>query len=311
MTRLLLPLFCLLGASVPASAEEKLKVVTSIETFADLARMVGGDKVEVQSLSHGYQDPHFVEPKPNLMLILNRADLLIHVGVELEIGWLPPLVLGSRNDRILTGQRGNLDSSTLIELLDVPATKVDRGQGDIHPSGNPHYWIPPVNAVRIAKGITERLGQLRPADHDYFEGRFNQFVTDLKAKAVGWNTLARPLAGAKIVTYHKSWSYVSKWLKLDEQGYLENKPGIPPSPDHLAQLIVMMRANKVPLIVVESFFNRAIADTVAEKAGAKVVLVPSDVGANPSIKSYFDLVDALLDALSKGTKTEGQPGAVK
>src|SRR5438094_5939749 len=145
MLRTLAPL--LLALALPAQAEEKLRVVTTIETFADLARAVGGDKVTVDSLSHGYQDPHFVEAKPNLMVVLNRADLLVHVGLELEIGWLPPLVLGSRNDKIGIGQSGDLDASLFIDVLDIPLTKVDRSQGDIHPRGNPHYWIPPVNAA--------------------------------------------------------------------------------------------------------------------------------------------------------------------
>lgn len=283
-----------------ARADEPLHVVTSIQTLGDLASRVGGDKVVVESLSHGYQDPHFVEAKPNLMLTLNRADLLIHVGLELEIGWLPPLVTGSRNDRILPGQPGNLDASTFIDLLDVPQTRVDRSQGDIHPMGNPHYWVPPVNAVRIAKGIAERYKQLRPADAAYFDAQFQKFLADLKARAPAWDAMAKPLAGMKVITYHKSWSYVSAWLHLQEVGYIENKPGIPPSPDHLAQLIATMRAQDVKAIIVEDFYNRAIADEVADKTGAKVLSTPSDVGAKSDIKSYFDLVDAVLKAISQG-----------
>jgi zinc/manganese transport system substrate-binding protein len=293
-----LTVFLMLSASGAARAEEPLRVVTTIETFADLARRVGGDKVQVETLSHGYQDPHFVEAKPNLMVALNRADLLVRVGLELEIGWLPPLVLGSRNEKLQPGQPGDLDCSVFIDLLDVPATKVDRSQGDIHPMGNPHYWLPPANAVRIAKGISERLAQLRPADRDYFAQHFQQFVTELKTHVPAWEAKTKPLAGTKVVTYHKSWSYVSKWLKLEEVGYVENRPGIPPSPDHLAELIVMMRQQKVPLVIVEDFYNRSIADEVADKAGARVVSAPSDVGAKPNIKSYFDLVDALLKALT-------------
>jgi zinc/manganese transport system substrate-binding protein len=288
---------CLAVASV-AKAEEPLRVVASIETFADLAKRVGGDRVTVETLSHGYQDPHFVEAKPNLMVALNRADLLLRVGLDLEIGWLPPLVLGSRNERLQPGQLGDLDCSQFIDVLDVPTTKVDRSQGDIHPMGNPHYWLPPVNAVRIAKGISERLSALRPGDREYFAQRFATFVTELKSHAAAWDAKAKPLAGTKVVTYHKSWSYVSKWLKLDEVGYIENRPGIPPSPDHLAQLIVTMREQKVPLILVEDFYNRSIADEVGEKSNARVVSAPSDVGAKPSIKTYFDLVDALLKSLT-------------
>jgi len=287
----------LLGMASPAAAQEKLQVVTTIETFADLARRVGGDRVEVQNLSNGYQDPHFVEAKPNLMVVLNRADVLVRVGLELEIGWLPPLVVGSRNERIQRGQPGDLDLSTVIEPLDVPTTKIDRSQGDIHPMGNPHYWLPPVNAVRCAKGIRDRLEQLRPQDKAYFEAQFKQFVDELKAKATKWEAMAKPLSGLKIVTYHKSWSYVSKWLHLDEVGYIENRPGIPPSPAHLAQLVQTMRTERVKVILIEVFYNRSIAESVADKTGARVVPSPSDVGATPAIKTYFDLVEAFLKGL--------------
>lgn len=286
------------AASTPAVAAGPLRIVTTIETFADFARRVGGDKVTVQSLSHGYQDPHFVEAKPNLMVTLNRADLLIRVGLDLEIGWLPPLVHGSRNERIAAGAAGDLDCSTLVEVLDVATTKVTRAMGDIHPLGNPQYWIPPVNAARIAKGIAERLKQLRPENAAEFEAHFQAFVGELKSKAHAWDAAIKPLAGMRVVTYHKSWSYVSRWLKLDEVGYIENKPGIPPSPSHLAELIGLMRQRGVKAILVEDFYNRAIADDVAEKAGAKTISMPSDVGAKPAIKSYVDLVDAVLQHLS-------------
>ena len=278
---------------------DTLRVVTTVETFADLARRVGGDKVSVESLSHGYQDPHFVDAKPNLMVTLNRADLLVRVGLDLEIGWLPLLTQGSRNEKIQVGQPGDLDVSTLIDVQDVPQVKVSRAMGDIHPGGNPHYWIPPVNAVRIAKGMAERFKQLRPTDAAYFDAQFQKFLADVKARAAAWDALARPLAGRKVVTYHRSWVYVTKWLKLEEVGYVENKPGVPPSPDHLAELIVLMRAQGVKTIMVEDFYNRSIAETVAEKAEGKVLSMPSDVGARPEIKTYFDLVDAVLAQLTK------------
>src|SRR5215471_18678666 len=156
-------------------AEAKVHVVTTIETFADLARKVGGDRVEVKSLSHGYMDPHFVEPKPSLVIDLNRADLLVHVGLELEIGWLPPLVLGARNSKIQLGQPGNLDASTRIPVLDVPTTRVDRSMGDIHPQGNPHYWIPPASAAIVAREIAERLKAIDPAGAADYDARLAKF----------------------------------------------------------------------------------------------------------------------------------------
>src|SRR5262249_3956665 len=175
-------------AAVPcASAEDRLNVVATIETLADFSRRVGGDKVTVQSLSHGYQDPHYVEAKPSLVIALNRADVLVRVRFALEIGWLPVLVTESRNGRIQPGQVGDIDTSMFIEVLDIPTTQVTRAMGDIHPRGNPHFWIPPVNAVRIAKGIMERFQQLHPADKDYFQAQFEKFLADLKSKAPQWD----------------------------------------------------------------------------------------------------------------------------
>ena len=292
----ILVLFVLCAAVVPQSvaAEDRLNVVTTIEAFADLARRMGGEKVSVEALSHGYQDPHYVEAKPSLAIGLHRADVLIRVGLDLEIGWLPVLVQESRNGRIQPGQPGDIDTSTFIEVLDIPTTQVTRAMGDIHPKGNPHFWIPPVNAVRIAKGIAERFKQLRPGDRDYFEAQFEKFLADIKGKATQWEAKAKPLAGMKIVTYHKSWTYVSKWLKLEEVSYVEIKPGIPPSPDHLLRLVALMKTEKVSALLMEDYYNRAIAQEVAEQTGAKLVPMPSDVGARPEIKTYFDLVDAVF-----------------
>jgi len=289
-------LLVLCAAVIPQSvaAEDRLNVVTTIETLADLARRVGGEKVSVEPLSHGYQDPHYVEAKPSLTIGLHRADVVIRVGLDLEIGWLPILVQESRNGRIQPGQPGDIDTSTFIEVLDIPTTQVTRAMGDIHPKGNPHFWIPPVNAVRIAKGIADRFKQLRPGDRDYFEAQFAKFLSDIKAKAPQWEAQAKPLAGMKIVTYHKSWTYVSRWLKLEEVSYVEIKPGIPPSPDHLLRLVALMKAEKVSALLMEDYYNKGIAQEVASQTGAKLVPMPSDVGARPEIKTYFDLVDAML-----------------
>jgi zinc/manganese transport system substrate-binding protein len=291
---LLLGLVLLQGT--PAQAEP-LRVVTSLETFADLARAVGGDRVQVQALARGYQDPHFVEAKPNLLVPLSRADLLIYAGLDLEIGWLPPLVTGSRNARIQPGAKGNLDASTAIDVLDVPGGKVDRGQGDIHPRGNPHYWVPPVNALKVAKEIAARLKELDPAHGADFDANLQKFVGLLKSKAGVWSREAEAVKGMRVVAYHKSWSYLSSWLGLREIGYVENKPGISPDPKHLAELIMRMKAESVRALLIESFYNRGIAGQVAESGGAKLLVLPSDVGATPQIRSYVELVDAVLAAL--------------
>jgi zinc/manganese transport system substrate-binding protein len=295
MKRLFLSLITI--AFLQSTAQAKVHVVTTIETFADLARKVGGDRVEVKALSRGYMDPHFVEPKPSLVIDLNRADLLIHVGLELEIGWLPPLVLGARNGKIQIGQPGNLDASTRIPVLDVPTTRVDRSMGDIHPQGNPHYWIPPENALIVADEIAERLKTIDPAGSATFDANLKRFGEELARRRVEWEKKAAPVRNTKVVTYHKSWSYVSKWLGLQEVGYVEPKPGIPAPPSHIAQLIGLMRREAVKIILMESFYPRNTVELVAGKAGARVLVMPSDVGATAEIKDYFGLVDAVVQKL--------------
>ena len=282
-----------------------LHVVSSIPTLGSLAREVGGNRVEVESLGKGYQDPHFIEAKPNLMLVLNRADLLLYVGLELEIGWLPPLVLGSRNPKIQPGEPGNLDCSRAIPVLDIPTTKIDRSMGDIHPQGNPHYWLPPDNARIIAREIAQRLEQLDPDGRAQYEKNLASFQARVDAKAKEWAPLAAKVKGARVATYHKSWSYVSQWLGLQEIGYVEPKPGIPPDPQHLARLIALMKEKQAKLLLMEDFYNKNVASLVAEKAGAKLLDLPTDVGATPQIKDWFGLVDAEVKALSSSVPGSG------
>ncbi len=283
-----------------------LNVVSSIPTLGSLAKEVGGDRVHVESLAKGYQDPHFVEPKPNLMLVLNRADLLLYVGLELEIGWLPPLVLGSRNPKIQPGEMGNLDCSRSIPVLDIPTTRIDRSMGDIHPQGNPHYWLPPSNARLIAKEIAGRLSELDPEGKPTYDKNLLTFLSRVDAKEKEWAPFARKLKGVKIATYHKSWSYVSQWLGMEEIGYVEPKPGIPPDPQHLVRLISVMKAEGAKLLLMEDFYNKSVAELVAQKAGANLLDLPTDVGAvvteannkRRPIRDWFDLVDTVLKAMA-------------
>ena len=285
-----------------ARAEAKLRVVASIEVLADLSRQVGGDRIEVTSLSRGYQDPHFVDAKPSLVLALNRADALVYVGLDLEIGWLPPLVQQSRNARIQRGQPGNIDASTAIKPEDVPNVPSDqlRALGDIHPLGNPHYWIPPKNARAIARLIAERLTALDPGGAATYKAELARFEGQLTAKEKQWEGAAAPLRGTRIVTYHKSWSYVAHWLGLEEVGYIEPKPGIPPTANHTAQLVELMKKMGVKLVIVESFYPNTMAKFVADNGKARLVAAPSNVGATPAIRTYFDLVDAVVAAIKGG-----------
>jgi zinc/manganese transport system substrate-binding protein len=283
---------------LPAAASAKVNVVSSISTLGSLAKEVGGDRVNVESLSKGYQDPHFVEPKPSLMLTLNKADLLLHVGLELEIGWLPPLVLGSRNPKIQTGEMGNLDCSQVIPVLDVPTVKVDRSMGDIHPQGNPHYWLPPSNARLLAKEIAQRLEQIDGAGRDQYEKNLAAFNAKVDAKEKEWAPLVAKMNGARVATYHKSWTYVSRWLGMTEIGYVEPKPGIPPDPQHLVRLIEIMKEEHATLLLMEDFYNHRTAQLVADKAGAKLLDLPTDVGATSEITDWFKLVDTVLKRLA-------------
>jgi zinc/manganese transport system substrate-binding protein len=287
-----------IGGARPAQA--KLRVAASIETLADLCRQIGGDRVDVTSLSHGYQDPHFVEAKPSLVLTLNRADALVYVGLDLEIGWLPPLVQQSRNEHIQRGQVGNIDASTAIKVEDVPNIPADqlRALGDIHPLGNPHYWIPPKNARGIARLLAQRFAEIDSPGTAAYQAALAAFERRLDAKEKEWAKVAAPLRGAKVVTYHKSWSYLAGWLGMQEVGYIESKPGIPPTASHTAQLIDLMRKSNVRLVIVESFYPSNLARFVADNGHARLVVAPSDVGATPAIKSYFDLVDAVLAVLT-------------
>ena len=300
MNRFLASLLSLLVLAAPHPAQAAaLKVVSSISMLGSLAQEIGGDRVEVQPLSKGYQDPHFVEPKPSLMLQLNRADLLLHVGLELEIGWLPPLLIGARNPKIQSGEAGNLDCSATIPLLDIPTTKVDRAMGDVHPGGNPHYWLPPKNARLLAREIAARLTQLDPAGKDVYAQRLAAFEAKVTAKEQEWAPLVAKIRGKKIATYHKSWSYVSDWLGLTEVGYVEPKPGIPPDPSHLVALISIMKREGASLLLMEIFYNKVTAQLVADKSGARLVLLETDVAARPELKTWADVSDALVRELAK------------
>ena len=287
---------CALAAR-PAHA--KLRVTATIETLADVARQVGGDRVEVEALSRGTQDPHFVPAKPSLVLALNKADVLVQVGLDLEIGWLPPLVQQSRNARIQVGQPGNVDCSAAIEVRDVPNVPADkiRALGDVHPLGNPHYWIPPDNALAVARLLASRFTALDAAGGAAYAIRLREFEQRLRSKQAEWTKRAAALKGMKVVTYHKSWSYVTRWLGLEEIGTIEPKPGIPPTANHTAQLITLMKQQGAKAILIETFYPSNLAGVIARETGARVVGLPSDVGAMPTIKTYFDLGDALLSAL--------------
>jgi ABC-type Zn uptake system ZnuABC Zn-binding protein ZnuA len=282
----------LLFASVrPAAADNKLKIMTATTDLASLAQEIAGDRAEVESIARGYQDPHYVEAKPSFLLKLRKADLLIVIGLDLEIGWLPPLIQQSGNPRIQVFSPGYLDASHFAVILEIPHGAVSRAQGDVHPQGNPHYWLDPDNGLRIAKGIQDKLSEMHPADASYFAQRYAAFEQKLKQAEAQWLVQMKPYAGRKVVTYHRSWPNFTDHFHLDVVGYVEPRPGIPPSPQHTVELIQQMKRDGVKIILVEPYFDLKTPNSVARETGAKVVVMTPSVGGEKEITDYFKLFD--------------------
>jgi ABC-type Zn uptake system ZnuABC Zn-binding protein ZnuA len=283
-------------ASLAASAHAKLRVVTSLQDLASIADTVGGDRVETFALAKGYQDPHFVDAKPSFILKLSRADLLIVAGLELEIGYLPPLIDQSRNEKIHPGSPGYLDASIGCDILERPTQVVTRAMGDVHPYGNPHYWTDPENGRVIARAVAARLAELDPAGKATFDANLAAFEERLTAKESEWRAKMAPFAGTRVVTFHQSWPNFAKAFKLEIVGTVEPKPGIPPSPTHTLEIINLITAQKVPLILVEPYFDTKTPRYIAEKTGAAVLTFYPSVGGIPEIKDYIDLFDYDVNA---------------
>jgi len=276
--------------TAPAAAK-KLTVVTATTDMAALAQEVGGDRTSVESIAKGYQDPHFVEAKPSFLLKLRQADLLIVVGLQLEIGWLPPLITQSGNARIQVGANGYLDASQFAEILDIPTGTVTRAMGDVHPLGNPHYWLDPDNGRRIAKGIATKLGELDPVDTGYFQERFQDFDKRLTAAEQKWDAEMKPFHGRKVVSYHNSFPNFAKHFGLNVIGYVEPRPGIPPTPSHTFELIALMKRENCKVILVEPYFDLKTPDSIARETGGKVVQYLPSVGGEKDVTDYFKLFD--------------------
>jgi zinc/manganese transport system substrate-binding protein len=279
-------------SAAPARAAA-LKVVATTQDLEALAKEVGGDKVETDSLSKGYQDPHQVEPKPSFILKLNKADLLIVVGRELEIGWLPPLNNQARNPKIQPGADRYLDASQFAHILEIPTGQITRAMGDVHPQGNPHYWLSPENGRRIAQGIQKKLSEIDSANAAYYAQRYADFDKRLAAAEQRWNAQMAPYRGTKIVTYHRSWPNFVETYGLNVVGYVEPKPGIPPSPSHTFELTQEMKKDGVKIIVIEPYFDPKTPNAIGRDTGAQVVtLAPSVGGAKGApVNDYISLFD--------------------
>jgi len=286
-------------------ARAAIKIITSTEDLASLAKEIGGDKVVVEALGKGYQDPHFVEPKPSFVIKLHSADLLIVVGRELEGGWLPPLITQSRNPKIQPGGLAYLDASLTARILDIPIGQITRAMGDVHPLGNPHYWLDPGNGRRIAKAIQSKLAELSGADAGYFAQRYTDFDTRLAEGEKRWHAAMASYKGAKIVTYHRSWSNFAEVFGLDVVGYVEPKPGIPPSPAHQLALTQEMKRQGIKIILVEPYFDLQTPNKVARDTGAKVLVMPPSVGGVKEVQNYLQLFDYDINLLVSAIKETG------
>jgi zinc/manganese transport system substrate-binding protein len=269
----------------------KINVMTSTEDLAAIAREVGGDKITADSIAKGYQDPHFVEPKPSFLLKLQKADLLAVVGLQLEIGWLPPLQTQSRNAKIQIGGPGYLDMSQFCQILEIPQGQVTRAMGDVHPLGNPHYWLDPSNGRRIAKAFADKFSQMDQADAGFFQQQYASFDKRLADAEKGWEAKMAPYRSRKVITYHRSWPNFTERFGLSVVDYIEPRPGIPPTPSHTLELINKMKAENVKLILMEPYFDRKTPDSIARAVGGEVAVMMPSVGGTKEITTYFQLFD--------------------
>ena len=315
-------LIATLAFAAGAETTDKLNIVTTTSDLASLAKVVAGDRADVSSICSGLEDPHFLTAKPSFIARARAADLWIAIGLELEAAWELPILTGSRNTRIQPGSDGYLDASKNIQVLELPQGRVTRAMGDVHPGGNPHYWLDPLNGRRIAGAIAERLAELRPAEADVFRRNAAAFQRELDERmfgsklmesskpedlwlrlergedvleAGGWLKAMAPLRGQKIMTYHKSWVYFAHRFGLEVAGELEPKPGVPPTAAHLAELEVLAKAQDIRIILQEPFYSTKAADRVAAATGARVIVVANSVGGQPEATDYLALMDLIVE----------------
>ena len=280
------------------TARAQLKVVTSTTDLYDIAKAVGGEKITATHIGEGYQDPHFIEAKPSFVLQLRNADVWAFVGLDLEIGWMPLLLQGARNPKLQPGQPGYVDASRVISVLDVARGNVDRSQGDVHPLGNPHYWLDPENGRRIAKLFQETFATLDPKNVSVYDANAKAFTQRLDAAERTWQADLAKIKGRPVVAWHTSWRYFAEYTGMNIVGFMEPKPGVPPSPAHLAGLIQTMKQAGAKVIVMEPFYDKKTADFVAGKTGAKVLVLAPSVGGAKGLDDYIRLMTSGIQQLA-------------
>ena len=283
------------------AAEAKLNVVTTLPDLGALAREIGGDKVDVTTMAKPTEDPHFVDARPSFVVQLRSADVLIDGGAELEVGWLPPLLQNARNPKLEVGQPGRVQASQSVRLMNVP-TNVTRAAGDVHALGNPHFAIDPIIAKTIAQHIAQSFSAVDAPNSAAYDANYKKFEAAINAKLQQWGAAMLPFKGQHVVAYHDSWPYFAHRFGIEIDIFLEPKPGIPPSPAHLAEVIEQIKAQKIKAIIVEPFHDRKIAEKVASASGAKVVDFAQYPGGLPGTDTYIQLIDKLVANLSAALK---------
>ena len=289
--------FAALLAAVASPARAAVNVVTTTEGLAAVVREVGGEGVKATALSRGIQDPHFVDANPSLAVKLRNADLLVDVGMDLEIGWLPPLVTQSRNPAIQPGGARRLTAASVVPPMDLPTGPVDRSQGDIHPAGNPHFLTDPRRVVRVAAAIAGRLAEIDPGNAAGYRERARAFEGRVAAAEKGWKAQLAPFAGRSVVTQHKTLTYLLDWAGLKAAGFMEPKPGVAPPPSHVASLAATVKAAGVKGVLVENYYDRRSADQLRDLTGVKVIVIPGDVGGTKDASDWVAYLDVLVRSL--------------
>ena len=327
-------LLILSAACLTQTNAAPINIVATTTDLADITRSIAGDLAKVSSITTGREDPHTLTARPGFIVQARDADVWIRIGMELEIGWEPVILRDARNPAIREGESHHIDASMHIIRLEVPTQRVTRDQGDVHPEGNPHYWLDPLNGRLIAATIAERLGQLYPDHKVKFDENLHQFESDLDTRMFGdrlvkevggealWSALAEkrltvllrekklsdktggwygtllPHQGQSIITYHRSWVYFTERFGLQGDRQLEPKPGIPPSAKHLASLVAEAKSRQVKVILQEPFYTQKAADFVASRTGAKIVIVPTMTGGSSDASSYLDMLDNIVKRVS-------------
>jgi zinc/manganese transport system substrate-binding protein len=284
-----------------AFAFAKVNVVTSYTEIADIARQVGGNRVDVVSIARGVDNPHQIDPRPSQVVKLARADLFCRIGMDLDL-WADALLNAARNGKVMPNGSGYVDCSKGVRRMEIPSGRIDPSHGDIHIYGNPHFAIDPVNGKIIAANIAEGLKRVDPAGASIYTANLNEIENKVDALLKGWKAMLAPYKGASVVTYHKTWIYFLNRFGLKEFGNVEDRPGIPPTPTHISNLIRAMKNANVKLIITEPFRPRGFVDQIARQTGARVVVLPISVGGAPGANDYLSLIDIAVRGVAGGLK---------